>query len=83
VSWNYRIVQYADGTGFGLHEVYYNEDGTECAMTDKPAGFVGDSPEEIRGVLMMARADANKRPVFVEPDEWAAYKLTPFRKAKR
>lgn len=42
MSWNYRIVEYADGSGFGLHEVYYGwhlaHGGTQhaanCAQTD-------------------------------------------------
>lgn len=71
MSWNYRIVKYADGTGFGLHEVHYDSAGKETAMTERPAGFVGDTSEEIRGSLMMAKMDATKRPVFDEPAEWA------------
>lgn len=70
MSWNYRIVEYADGTGFGLHEVHYDKDGKEIRMTERAAGFVGDSPEEIRGSLLIARMDASKRPIFKEPHEW-------------
>lgn len=71
MSWNYRIVKYSDGSGFGLHEVYYDSEGKEKAMTDKPAGFVGDTPEEIKDVLAMAASDASKRPVFEQPVEWS------------
>lgn len=74
MTWNYRIVEYADGSGFGLHEVYYDDDGNEDAMTANPAGFVGESAEDIRGSLMFAKRDANKRPVFKEPEEWATVK---------
>lgn len=70
MSWNYRIVEYADGTGYGLHEVHYNADGDATTMTSSPAAFVGDSPEEIRGSLIMAKMDASRRPVFQEPDDW-------------
>jgi hypothetical protein len=66
MPWNYRIVKYADGDGYGLHEVYYREDG-EYAMTENPAGFVGDTPEEVVGALMMAKMDASRRPIFEEP----------------
>jgi hypothetical protein len=32
--------------------------------------FVADTPEELRGDLMIARGDANRRPVFREPIDW-------------
>lgn len=71
MTWNYRIVEYANGTGFGLHEVHYDKDGNAIRMTVDPAAFVGDDPTDIRGSLMMAKMDATKRPIFKEPPEWA------------
>lgn len=71
MTWNYRIVEYADGDGYGLHEVHYDADGKEISMTANPAGFVGDTPEEIRGALLLAKVDATKRPIFIEPDDWS------------
>ena len=70
MPWNYRIVRYADGSGFGLHEVHYDCNQKEIRMSAKPAAFVGDTAEEVRGALMMARMDAIRRPVFEEPDGW-------------
>ena len=70
MKWTYRIVRYADGTGFGLHEVYYDAGGKEISMTAEPAGFVGDEIEEVRGRLLLARTDAKVRPVFDEPADW-------------
>ncbi len=74
MTWNYRIVEYADGTGFGVHEVHYNRAGREIRMTKKPAAFVGDSPEEVRSSLIMARTDAVRRAVFQEPKRWSKRK---------
>ncbi len=71
MSWNYRIVKYANGSGYGLHEVHYDKDGEAIRMGNRLAGFVGDDPEEVRGELMVAKMDAYKRPVFDEPPEWA------------
>ncbi len=71
MSWNYRIVQYANGSGFGLHEVHYDADGHPHSMTSDPTGFVGDTPGDIQGALMVARLDANRRPVFKEPENWS------------
>lgn len=76
MHWNYRIVKYACGTGYGLHEVHYGADGHESMMTERPAGFVGDTPEEVRSALMLAKMDASRRPVFEEPQEW----VTPQRR---
>lgn len=72
MTWNYRIIKYHNGTGYGLHEVHYAADGKPIRMTAEPAGFVGDSPEEVRSALLVARGDANRRTVFDEPAEWAA-----------
>lgn len=69
--WNYRIVKYADGDGYGLHEVYYDDDGVEEFMSVNPAEFLGDAPKKVVEQLMIARTDARKRPVFNEPKEWA------------
>lgn len=77
MSWNYRIVRYANGTGYGLHEVHYDADGNPIRMTTGPAGFVGDSPEEVRSALMIARGDASRRQVFDEPTEWTEYSNSP------
>lgn len=76
MSWNYRIVRYKDGSGFGLHEVYYCDDtGEAYAMTARPVTFVCDVDEGKAGIeqsLMMARTDARKRPIFDEPESWAS-----------
>ena len=71
MSWNYRIVKRLDGS-FGLHEVYYDAKGRPNGMTEEPAGFVADKhegPVPIQEALLMARVDARKREVFVEPPE--------------
>jgi hypothetical protein len=70
VTWNYRIVRYADGTGYGLHEVYYDKDGKEYSMTKEPCSFVAETDEELIKSLCMAYADTARRPVFEEPKEW-------------
>jgi hypothetical protein len=71
MSWNYRIVRYADGSGFGLHEVHYDAAGEAIRMTGNPAGFCGDTTEEVRASFIKAKTDAFRRPVFDEPKEWA------------
>ena len=72
MSWNYRIVRYSDGSGFGLHEVYYDADGKPEAMSVEPATFTADETVGRYGLvraMQMAEA-AKRRPVFDEPAEW-------------
>jgi hypothetical protein len=74
--WNYRIVKYKDGKAYGLHEVYYNEAGEACGMTAEPTGFccdIEEGPESIIEGLTMALKDAQKHPVFDEPEVWAKW----------
>lgn len=71
--WNYRIVKYKDGTGYGLHEVYYDDKELAWSMTKHPISFSCDEEEGPDGVIksvQMACDDAAKRPVFEEPNKW-------------
>jgi len=75
MSWNYRIVRYADGTGYGLHEVHYDKKGKPESMTEEPASFVTDEDEgnPISGILKqlaIAQTDISGQPIFDEPKEW-------------
>jgi hypothetical protein len=73
MSWNYRIVKYWNEDAYGLHEVYYGPDHKENSMTQRPVGFVGDDLEDIRASFDLAR-EAFERPIFYEPEEWAAFR---------
>lgn len=73
MTWNYRIIKYKDGSGYGLHEVFYDKSGRPAAMTVDPINFSTDSEEGPNGIvssLSMALADAIARGVFEEPEEW-------------
>lgn len=72
MSWNYRVVKYRDGSGYGLHEVFYDDEGKAYAMTERPVGFACD-PEEgplsIALQLLKAHEDASELDIFDEPAE--------------
>ena len=71
--WNYRLVQYKDDQGFGLHEVYYDDADQPWGRTDGPATFGCDSEEGPEGIiksLEMALNDAKTRSILVDPIEW-------------
>jgi hypothetical protein len=71
-TWSYRIVKYCNGAGYGLHEVYYDDEGEAWGMTEDPIGFACDEDESPLGVynaLVKAKTDAQFYGVFEEPEE--------------
>ena len=75
MTWNYRIVRYRSGEGYGLHEVFCNEVGEPYAMGEHPAGFVAhfdEGPGAVQEALRMAGTDARLRPILDEPEQWAS-----------
>ena len=70
MTWNYRVVKYSDGSGYGLHEIYYDDDGVEISMTKAPASFAGETPEKLQESITRAMADMLRRPIFNEPKSW-------------
>jgi hypothetical protein len=76
MSWNYRLVRYRDGSGYGLHEIFYDGDGQPTGMTEQPISFGCDRNEdavkEISEALTLALNDVTNRPIFDEPapGEW-------------
>ena len=77
MTWNYRNVQYAGGSGFGLHDVGYNLMGEPVRMTENPAGFVSETRDGVLGALDLALKEARHRPIFVPPPDWSKTSLTP------
>lgn len=72
-TWNYRLVRYQKGLGYGLHEVHYDGEGLPWAMTTDPIHFsCGDEegPEGVIHRLTVALKDAMERDVFDEPTIW-------------
>ncbi len=66
MSWNYRVVRYADG-GLALHEVYYDQAGKPRWRTSSPCCFSVDVDEGLEGLVESLRrglADARKRPIL-------------------
>lgn len=75
MTWNYRIVRYADGSGHGLHEVYYDDAGKPNGMTERAVGFHVGPDETIADLaeqVVKAIDEAYTKPVLDEPAEWAS-----------
>jgi len=71
MSWDYRVVRYANGSGYGLHEVYYDEEGIPVNMTKDPVGFYGETNNELLKTLLMAVRNVIETPILEEPPEWS------------
>jgi len=66
MTWNYRVLRYADGT-LALHEVYYDKDDRPCSYTENPISFVVEADEGLEGLvgsLQMALHDATERSIL-------------------
>ena len=77
--WIFQIVQYRDGSGFGLHEVFYTGDEEPWGRTDDPEVLnhlgpdIDDEPVTAEGLkqnMAMMLADAIQHDVLIEPEEW-------------
>lgn len=69
--WNYRIIRYKNNSGYGLHEVYYNDMNVPYTYTENPVGFacdLGEGSDGVKKSLEIALIDANKHPVLDEND---------------
>ena len=72
-TWNYRVVRYRDNSGYGLHEVFYDNDGLPWSMTKRAVSFVVGPEEGAEGIidsLLTARVDAKRRPILDQPRKW-------------
>jgi hypothetical protein len=70
--WNYRIVKRLQGY-YGLHEVFYDDDGLPWAMTMDPVDFIVDkdeTPADLIRCMEMALHDAKTHEVLEEPEKW-------------
>ena len=73
VQWDYPQpsgTRYDDGD-VGLHEVYYDDQGTPVMMTEQPVGFVASAEEGAQGLirsLELALQDAQNRPILDSRD---------------
>lgn len=53
MAWNYRVVRVGSGdeAQYGLHEVYYDEEGRPEKRTVEPADVVAESLEDLHWML--------------------------------
>ncbi|QCI68846.1 hypothetical protein [Phreatobacter stygius] len=69
MTWNYRMVRRADGSGFALFEVFYNDAGGATAMSARPATLdvtAEEGPERLIREIELALEDARTLGVIDE-----------------
>lgn len=61
-TWNHRVIKTKDGTEdwYGIHEVYYDEDGKAYGWTSKPVEVAGNSIHDLRKTLEQMLECLNK-----------------------
>ena len=69
-TWNLRIIHYdkREPSGYGVHEVFYNEDGTVFDYTENPIDITGETIEDVKKYAQMIVDDINKSPVLVQSE---------------
>lgn len=71
MTWNYRIIHYRNGGGYGLQEVFYDADGEPWGMASAEFNSHEDEgPDAVIGALYDAIDDGRQREVLEEPETW-------------
>ena len=67
MTWNYRVLRHVDSgmEYYGLHEVYYNGDGSIAAWTEDSI-LVGEDFGEIAKAVKMIANDLEKHPIVID-----------------
>ncbi len=69
MSWNHRVMRFSNDSEewFGVHEVYYHEDGRLRGYTTEAVNVMGETVEELRAILERMLASLNK-PILTADD---------------
>ena len=62
MHWNYRIVE-IEGQGWGLYEVFYDDDGNLDGVTVNPIDFFSDNVKDLKSSFELA-SHAFEKPVL-------------------
>lgn len=69
MSWNHRVIkktyQPSGEESYGIHEVYYNENGEIYAYTEEPIRIACETPEALREYIQWC-LNACDKPILVD-----------------
>lgn len=74
MSWNYRVVKRTESVphfgepviSYGIHEVYYNENGKITGLTVEPIKIIADNHLELYDTIDRITKSLNKKTVIYE-----------------
>jgi hypothetical protein len=70
VTWNFRILYHDkdEYPWYGVHEVFYNEDGNIYTYTENAMDLIGETEEYVKSYVDMVQKDINRLPILVESE---------------
>ena len=65
MTWNHRVIarEYKGELAFGIHEIFYEDDGVPMGCTESAVGVVGDNLAELSQTLKWMRK-ALRKPIL-------------------
>lgn len=68
--WNCRIICHDkdEYPWYGVHEVFYNNDGSIYGYTESAIDITGDTEKEVKKYARMIMRDINKSPILIESE---------------
>lgn len=88
MTWNFRLVKHTERkpkrVWYGVHEVFYTEDGRPWTMTQHPVTIDGESIKDALEYLEMIRRDVKRLPILdVRRTKWAKFSTRIDRKSMK
>ncbi len=76
MMWNFRLVKHVElkpkHVWYGVHEVFYNDDGKPWTMTKEPVQVDGESAKDVAAYLRSIQHDLKHLPVLdADKIKWA------------
>jgi hypothetical protein len=78
MAWNFRLVRHTERNPkrvwYGVHEVFYTDQGQPWTMTQDPVAIDGESVKEVLGYLEMVGQDLKHLPILdANKTRWAKF----------
>mgnify|MGYP005992249943 CR=1 FL=1 len=75
MKWNYRVVETKsfEETSFGIHEVYYDDEGNITNVSIEPVGVVWSDDESGQEILDLFKKALTKPTINLDDIDFQAY----------
>ena len=70
MTWNCRIIYHDkdEYPWFGVHEVYYNQEGCIYTYTIEAMDLTGETEGELKEYIDMIQRDVNRSPILIQSE---------------